>query len=62
MSSTVMCPECGSTRMDHHHDGSAAVSQTSTRDVRFAQVLNGLQWREKTIVPPKDRDDIVPDD
>jgi hypothetical protein len=62
MNSSVVCPECGSARMDHHHDGSVAVSQASVRDVRFAQVLNGQQWREKVIAPPKNRDDIVPDD
>ncbi len=62
MSYTQTCPECGSTRMEHHHGGDVAASQTSQRDVRFAQVLNGSQWREKPAQPPQYRDDIVPND
>jgi hypothetical protein len=62
MSYTVACPDCGSIRLGHHHDGNAAVSQTSERDVKFAQVLNGLQWREKPVAPPRNRDDVVPND
>lgn len=62
MSGTHTCPECGSTRMEHHHGGAEAASQASERDTRFAQVLNGLQWREKPLAPPQHRDDIVPND
>jgi hypothetical protein len=62
MNSAVVCPECGSTRTDHYHDGNVAVSHESRNDVRFAQVLNGLQWREKPLTQPRDRDDVVPND
>jgi hypothetical protein len=64
MSYAQTCPTCGSARMDgnHAHDSAVAVSQTISREVRFAQVLNGSQWREKPISPPQDRDDLVPND
>ena len=61
MSHTVTCPDCGSTRMEHHH-GDAAGARESEREVKFAQVLNGLQWREKPLAPPRHRDDVVPND
>lgn len=64
MSYAETCPTCGSARMDEDqaHDSSVAVSQTSSRETRFAQVLNGHQWREKPLAPPRDRDDLVPND
>ena len=64
MSYVDTCPTCGSARntADHAHDSNEAVSQTSSRDVWFAQVLNGAQWKEKPIAPPRDRDDLVPND
>jgi hypothetical protein len=62
MSYTFTCPECGSTRAGHHHGGTEAASQTSERDVDFARVLNGNQWREKPVVTPQFRDDVVPND
>lgn len=64
MSYVATCPTCGSARTDgdQTHDGNVAVSQTSSRDVRFAQVLNGRQWREKPVAQPQYRDDLVPND
>jgi hypothetical protein len=62
MSYEFTCPDCGSTRQGHHHDGTDAVSRTSERDVNFARVLNGTQWREKPEVAPQYRDDVVPND
>lgn len=64
MSYVDSCPTCGSARMEgaQAHDSSVAVSQTSSRETRFAQVLNGYQWREKPLAPPRDRDDLVPND
>jgi predicted nucleic acid-binding Zn-ribbon protein len=62
MSYTHTCPECGSNRLDHHHGSDVAASHTSERDVRFAQVLNGSQWRQRPDTDPRHRDDIVPND
>ena len=62
MSKAMICPDCGSTRVDAYHESSDAVSQSNRNDVWFAQVLNGRQWREKPVAPPRDRDDVVPSD
>jgi hypothetical protein len=63
MSYPVVCPKCGSTRLeDHLERGNGAGSDASRSETRFARVLNGLEWREKPIAPPRNRDDIVPND
>jgi hypothetical protein len=62
MKHSYTCPECGSTRIGHHHDSVDAVSQGAGDETRFAHVLNGLHWREKPLAEPKYRDDVVPND
>jgi hypothetical protein len=63
MSYPLVCPDCGSTRLESHlvHGKEAATAKPRT-DVDFARVLNGHQWREKPIAPPRYRDDVVPND
>jgi hypothetical protein len=62
MRTSIACPVCGSIHDDHQHIEAGAEAAPDQRDVRFAKVLNGRQWRDKPLAPPRNRDDIVPND
>lgn len=62
MSTVAICPECGAPRSNDRNAHARICSESSRNVLDFFRVLNGTHWREKPNAPPRDRDDIVPND